>query len=503
MDGRRGGLNRRQLLCGALAQGLLLASGCASTATSVAGGAAPGGVVAGRRRRRRGKGPSVLFIAIDDLNDWTGFLGGRPGFETPSLDRLAAEGTAFTRAYASAAACNPSRASLLTGRAPWHLGLYDNAVSLATVAPRLVTLPEVFRAHGYQALGGGKIFHGSFPKPEAWDEYLPPPREPAPRGRPLHGLVAPEAFAALSGLSRLFDWGPTELPVERTGDGQLVQWAREVLARSVEGPLFLGVGFAKPHLPWYVPRSYYDLFPAESIELPAVLAGDLDDTGPLAQAWVASQTLWPQLLSDPELARRGVQAYLAAARFVDDRVGELLAAWEASPYADGGVVVLWSDHGFHLGEKLHWRKATPWEEATRVPLIVRAPAVAQPGVACGRPTSLLDVFPTLLELCGLPPVAGLDGASLAPWLREPAAPAQTAAVTAWFQGSAAVRDERYRYIRYLDGFEELYDHDADPDEWTNRAAEPGLAAVKQRLAAFLPARWAAGGQPDPGGARHD
>jgi arylsulfatase A-like enzyme len=235
-----------------------------------------------------------------------------------------------------------------------------------------------------------------------------------------------------------------------------------------------------------VPRPFFDRHPPAAIRLPAVLPDDLADVGPLARGWVERTRVHSALL-EPETARRAIQGYVAAAAFADELVGRLLAAWDASPHGAGGIVVLWSDHGFHLGEKLHWRKATLWEETCRVPLIVVAPGRGFAPAACGRTVGLLDLYPTLIDLCGLPPRPGLGGRSLLPLLAAPERGWPHPAVTVWYEpGSASVRSERWRYTRYADGFEELYDHDADPHEWTNLAGRPESAGVAREHALHLP-----------------
>ncbi len=476
-----GRLTRRQILSGALAQAALLSlAGCASGARPTLGSGRPS------RGPRRGRRPSVLFIAIDDLNHFPGCMTGFPGADTPHLDALAREGRLFTNAHATAPACNPSRSSLLTGLSPSALGVYDNRTHFRVKKPDVLTLPQRLGAAGWRTLCGGKVFHPNAPDDRSWQLYQPPFKEKAPAGRPLAGLMTREEYRLADGLDRLFDWGPSDTDATATGDGQVVTWAEEQLALAGRGPLFLAVGFGKPHLPWYVPRSYFDALPLDRIVLPQVDPRDLDDVGPQAKSWVEVNRIHADLLQ-PETAKRAVRAYLAAVRFLDDQLGLLLSAWRASPHSEGGVVVLWSDHGFHLGEKLHWRKATLWEESTRVPLVIAADGVEQPGVSCRRPTSLQDLYPTVLELCGLKRPPGLDGESLLPWLQDPQAPRDRPAVTVWTEHAAAVRSERYRYIRYGDGFEELYDHEADPLEWHNLAAQPELATLRAELARYLPA----------------
>lgn len=479
-------LSRRKLLEGALAQATLLSlAGCATAARPAAGPLGGRTGAGGKRRRSSAHRPSVLFIAVDDLNHWPGCLSAFPGADTPHLDALAAGGRLFTNAHATAPACNPSRSSLLTGRAPWTLGIYDNQTHFRTVAPDVLTLPQRLAAVGYRTLCGGKVFHPNAPDDRSWQLYQPPPKERVPQGRPLSGLLTREEYRLADGLDRLFDWGPTDHDAAATSDGQLVRWAGEQLSLAGDEPLFLAVGFGKPHLPWYVPRSYFDALPLESITLPEVEPSDLDDVGPMARDWVISSRIHPELLL-PETARRAVQAYLAAMRFGDDQLGLLLEAWRASRHSEGGVIVLWSDHGFHLGEKQHWRKATLWEESTRVPLVIVAEGIGQPGIPCQRPASLQDVYPTVLELCGLERPPEVAGESLLPWLTDPRAPREKPAVTAWAEGCFALRSERFRFIRYRDGFEELYDRENDPHEWHNVAGHAELREAREALARFLP-----------------
>jgi arylsulfatase A-like enzyme len=463
-------LSRRDLLLGGFGLGALAA--CRQQAPATA------------PRGRR----SVLLLAVDDLNDWVCELSDYPSPPTPNLRRLVARGTLFTRAYAAAAACNPSRASLLTGLPPWELGLYDNRTALRSVAPDVSTLPQVFAAHGYRTVGCGKIFHGSHPDPASWHDFVPTPAEKKPPGRPLARLAPGPAAQATPGQQRLFDWGPTSLAPAETSDGQLVRLAASRLATTTD-PLFLAVGFAKPHLPWYLPERYFEAIPLETVQLPPRRPDDLDDVPAVAREGVERQRIWPELVTDDEAARRAVQAYLAAIALVDEQLGVLLDAWDESPHADGGVIALWSDQGFHLGEKSHWRKKTLWQEATHVPMVVAAAGTGRPGERSPQPVSLLDLFPTLLELCALPTPAGRAGHSLVPTLSDPGHGPADAVVSAGGPGDFAVCDRRWRYVRHADGSEELYDHEHDPHEWTNLAADPSQAATRRRLAAALPARW--------------
>jgi arylsulfatase A-like enzyme len=419
--------------------------------------------------------PNVLFIAVDDWNDWNSVLGGHEGVKTPNLERIAARGTVFTRAYCSAPACNPSRASLLSGRRPSTSGVYHNNQPWRPAMPGAVTLPQHFMANGYRVEGGGKIFHGSFPERAAWHDYCRARGDARPPERPANGI---------SGTGH-FDWGPIESDDSETRDARVVDWGAEFLARDHEKPFFLAVGLHKPHLPWYVPKKYFDLYPLEKIVLPKVLEGDLDDVPAVGRRF--ARTRDHESVVATNNWKKAVQGYLASISFADAQLGRLLDALDAGPHARDTIVVFWSDHGWHLGQKQHWRKFALWEHATRVNFIVAAPGVSKPASRCARTVSLLDVYPTLAELCGLPMRGDLEGTSLLPLLRDPETAWDKPAVTTHGQNNHAVRSERWRYIRYADGGEELYDEEVDPLEWKNLAGSPEHLEAKQSLAKWLPA----------------
>jgi len=420
--------------------------------------------------------PNVLFLVVDDLNDWTGDLGGHPDARTPNLDRLSKRGVLFTRSYCAAPACNPSRAATLCGIAPSTSGVYHNPDPWRKALPDAVTLPQHFMAHGYHVEGGGKIFHGTFPDPASWHKYFKKRADPLPPGRPLNGLPR----------TAHFDWGPVDATDEEMGDGKLAQWAAGFLREKHDKPFFLAVGFYRPHLPWYVPRKYFEGFPPEKITLPIVKEDDLDDIPPAGVRIARPQGDHKRVVESGNW-RKAVSSYLACILFTDTMIGRVLDALDRSAYAKNTIIVLWSDHGWHLGEKLHWRKFALWEEATRMPLFIAAPGVSRTGVRCGRTVSLLDLYPTLIELCELKPREGLAGRSLVPLLKDPEAPWDRPAVTTHGFMNHAVRSEDWRYIRYSDGSEELYDHRKDPMEWTNLAGKAELADVKKRLSRWLPA----------------
>ncbi|HUW60298.1 MAG TPA: sulfatase [Candidatus Bathyarchaeia archaeon] len=423
--------------------------------------------------------PNVLFMAIDDLNDWIGCLGGHPDVKTPHLDALAARGVLFSNAHCAAPACNPSRAALMTGIRPSTSGVYINSQPWrkSPVLRDAVTIPQHFMAHGYEAIGSGKIYHGNFPDPPSWQEYWPSQKNNKP-GDPVRKEKSPAAKTH-------FDWGPLDVPVEQMGDWQVADWVIGQLGKQHEKPFFLGCGFFRPHLPWYVPRKYFEMYPPDKITLPNVKEDDLDDVPPAGKRMALKSGDHARVLEHNEW-RQAVQGYLACISFVDDCVGRVISALDNSPHRDNTLVVLWSDHGWHLGEKLHWRKFALWEEATHNVLMVAAPGTTSPGGRCPATVNLLDIYPTLIELCSLDPKKELEGNSLLPLLKDPQATWDRPTLTTHERNNHSVRSDRWRYIRYADGSEELYDHSADEMEWTNLATDPQYDHIKKELQKWLP-----------------
>jgi arylsulfatase A-like enzyme len=436
-------------------------------------------LVSGQSRRKK---PNVLFIAIDDLNNWIGCLNGHPGTKTPNLDRLASEGVLFTQAHCAAPVCNPSRAALMTGKRPSTSGVYENQQPMrkSTTLKDIVTLPQYLQQNGYTVIGGGKIYHTAYPDPASWQEYFPSqqqnkPPDPLPPKRPMNGI--PRAGN--------FDWGPLDATDRDMGDSKVVDWASAQLRKSHNKPFFLACGIFRPHLPWHVPQKYFDMHPLNSIVLPNVNPNDLDDVPPIGRHLALRSGDHKKVLEHNQW-KNAVQAYLAAISFADAQVGRVLEALRRSAYAKNTAVVLWSDHGWHLGQKLHWRKFALWEEATHNVFMIKAPGITRPGGRCNRTVSLMDTYPTLLDICGLPAKPSLEGVSLLPLLKNPTAAWDRPAVSTYLRGNHSVRSERWRYIRYNDGTEELYDHSKDPLEWTNLAGKHEFNAVKKEHARWLP-----------------
>lgn len=425
---------------------------------------------------------NVLFLIADDLNFWVNCLGGHEGVQTPHIDRLAGRGMLFRNAHCAAPVCNPARTAILTGLRPSTTGVYLNTQNFRSVVPDCVTLPMHFRAHGYHVAGAGKVFH--IPDPRSWPEYWPSRADTTP--------IDPQPVDRSPGVTAIdheLRFGPLDCKPEQMGDVLVARWAAEKLKQPQKRPFFFAAGFRKPHLPWFVPREYFDLYPLEKITLPKVNERDLDDVPSLGRHWALTRDHHRKIVETHEW-KRAVQAYLASITFVDAQIGTVLDALDAGPHKDNTIVVLCTDHGWHLGPKLHWQKCTLWEEATRVPLIVIAPGITQPGQECARPVNSNDLYPTLIELCGLAERPGLEGVSLAPLLRDPAAGRERPALTNYRRGNYAVRDEHWRYIRYNDGTEELYDKDRDALEWSNLASDSKFADIKKQLGKWIPAHHA-------------
>lgn len=440
--------------------------------------------------------PNVLVIAIDDLNDWIGCLGGHPQAKTPHMDRLARRGTVFTNAHCQAPLCNPSRTSLLTGLRPSTTGVYALNTWFRTAAALTnhVTLPQHLAAHGYLTMTTGKVFHDAYP-----------PQADRTNGKEVavwghHGAFQPrpeKKFVETPDQIRLMDWGVFPQRDEEQDDWKVADWAIGQLQSPPRQPFFLSVGFRHPHVPCYATQKWFDLYPDESLVLPPVKDDDREDT-PRFSWYLHWRLPEPRLawLKQHQQWRPLVRAYLASISFVDSQVGRVLDALDASGLADKTVVVLWSDHGWHLGEKGITGKNTLWERSTRVPLLCAGPGVAA-GARCTQPAELLDLYPTLVELCGLPPRDSLEGHSLVPQLRNASTPRPWPAITTHGPNNHTIRSEHWRYIRYADGTEELYDLRSDPNEWRNLASDPTHTARKRDLAQWLPRVNTA---PLPGGA---
>lgn len=451
--------------------------------------------------------PNVLFIAVDDLNDWVGVLEGHPQAKTPHLDRLKERGVFFSNAHCASPVCNPSRHSTMTGLHPAQSGWYGTVPlkgiekSYEAVLKGRVPMPTHFRNEGYVTMAAGKIFHKGvqdFDYPY-WDEvrsskygfrkgaFNKSKFAPYPPDGGFFQKKYPEKVRGKSLCWAALE--DSEMPPKGMPDEQIANWTVQKLEKSYQKPFFLAVGFLRPHVPYTAPKRFFDLYPEGSIQVPDVPKDEFEDI-PIYGKAMAYGTL-PEgdhqevLEARPEYWQELMRAYLACVSFVDEQIGKVLDALDESEHAENTAIVLWSDHGQHLGEKRHWRKQTLWEEATRVPLFISHPQMRFPNRICDQPVSLLDVYPTLSALCGLSKQE-LDGVNLRPLLESPDGRRGRPVLTTRYYKNHSVRSQNWRYIRYRDGGEELYDHRTDPREFHNLASKSEYAEVLKEHRKWLP-----------------
>jgi iduronate 2-sulfatase len=448
--------------------------------------------------------PNVLFIAIDDLAPALRCYGDLIA-KTPHIDRLAASGVRFDRAYNQLPLCNPTRASVMTGLRPDTIKVYDLDRHFRDEVPKAVTLSQTFMRNGWWAGRVGKIYHYNVPASIGTDGFDDPPswkQTVNPKGRDKtdeHLIFNAEPHRKISGA---LSWLAAEGTDEEQTDGMIATEAIKLMAvkRNDKEPFFLGVGFFRPHTPYVAPKKYFAMYPLKDMRLPYAPKGDRDD---IPTAAFAHNNPVPHYSLDALTCRKALQAYYATLSFVDAQVGRLMAALERLDLADNTIVVLWSDHGYHLGEHNGiWQKRTLFEQAARTPLIIRAPNAKGNGTACARIVEFVDIYPTLTDLAGLKnpkgPIA-LEGRSLKPLLKNPLAEWNGTAITQVLRPAdkrlpkpvmgRSIRTVRWRYTDWAEGKSgvELYDHAADPMEFNNLALKPDpeAKAVMQRLRKLL------------------
>ena len=465
--------------------------------------------------QKQNKMPNVLFISIDDLNDWTGALKGHPQVITPNLDRLCEQGLLFTNAHCSQAVCTASRNSLLSGIHPSKSGWYGSTSAMVETYDQVMQdhkmLPQYFKDNGYKTMAVGKVFHKGVSDYEErtgdfWDTVAPTykvPMDLKDRGDGYGGThfypFPKEGSQIVNHYGKEFRSGHSlcygaldreDMPEGKMFDELISEWAVDQLNKDHEKPFFLAVGFVRPHVPYTAPKEYFDLYNLDEIVIPEVPDDEMTDIPVMGksiafgtikigdhQAVVnLSDSYWKEL----------VYGYLACVSFVDDQAGKVIEALENSKYADNTIVVLWSDHGQHMGEKKHWRKQALWEESTRVPLFFKIPGQKTRGLTSKRVVSLLDIYPTLVDLCDLPANSKLDGNSLVPLIHNPDLEWEKPVLSSWYYKNHSVRSENWRYIQYRDGSEELYDHLEDPGEHRNLASDPEYAEIIIEHKKWLP-----------------
>ena len=437
------------------------------------------------------KKPNVLFISIDDLNDWVGVMKTHPDIKTPNIDKLAAKGMLFTNAHCQFPVCGPSRTSIFSGYRPSTLKTYNNdsrtkdaSVEKMAASKNNMLLHEYFRKHGYKTMAVGKLMHSHVPKGSVDQSG----------GRGSFG-PSPKNKVNFKSKNTGTDWNAFPEKDEQMPDTKAAKWASDRLKENHEKPFLLMVGFLRPHVPWNVPQKWWDLYNPEKITLAPYKKDDLNDVPKISrESNILSfmpQTEWA--IKNNKL-KQVTQSYMASISFVDHCVGTVLNALEKSEYNDNTIIILWSDHGYHIGEKGTFQKHSLWQRATRVPMIISKPGMK--AGSCNKPVELLDIYPSLLDLCNLPQNPKNEGQSLKPLLENPNRQWDKVAVTTYRkqekhckatktpyieEPSHGVYGERYHYIIYSDGSEELYDLKNDPNEWHNIASNPEYESVKKRL----------------------
>ncbi len=433
--------------------------------------------------------PNVLFLIIDDLNDWLSVLDRDNPIRMPNLERLARQGALFTHAYCPSPVCNPSRASVMTGLRPHKTGVYGNKTDWRGALPEALTIQQYFMRSGYYSAGAGKVFHhhwdGAFHDDASFDDFQPMPKtypdSPLPEKK-LNGL---EWYG-----SRNTDWGAWPAREQDAVDYKTASYGVGFLEKKHERPFILSIGIFRPHMPLFAPQAWFDQYKQHDVVMPRIKPDDWNDL-PSGAAKLLKPNRWfwkgmeKALGQNPRAWQDMVMAYQACASFADAQIGRVLDALDRSRYKSNTIIVLWSDNGFHLGEKQHIEKFALWEKSTHVPLIFAAPGWIKAGTVIDRPVDLTAIYPTLIELCGLKPKNDLDGQSLAPLFANPDAEFPPA-LTTYLRGNHAIRSGPWRYIHYADGTEELYNHTTDADEWNNLAGDPKYESTINRLRAFVP-----------------
>lgn len=424
--------------------------------------------------------PNVLMVVIDDQNDWVGAFGGHPMVKTPNMDALAARGAALLNAQVPAPLCNPSRTAILMGLRPSTTGIYALSPYFRDV-PKWkdwVTLPQYFHDHGYRTSANGKVYHQVGNQGSEFDEW---------GGlRDLVG-VKPDKRLIDPMPNKIIDWGVFPHNDEDTGDYKVASWAVEQIRNAPKTqPFFVAAGFHLPHVQTYVSPKWWALYPDDDSILPPVKENER--AGLPRFSWYLHWSLPEHRLSEVQQYgqwRNMVHAYLSATSFIDAQIGRMLDALNEAGLAENTIVVVFGDNGYHLGEKEITGKNSLWARSTRVPLIFAGPGIISGG-RCTQPVELLDIYPTLIDLCGLPPRTDLDGISIRPQLENAQTRRDRPAVTDANPGNHSVCSEQWRYIHYADGSEELYDMQNDPHEWNNLAQNPEYQPVLAEHRKWLP-----------------
>jgi len=482
-------LSRRSFLK-SLCAGSLALTGC-------------GWQLAGARGTR--KSPNVLFFALDDLCDWVGPMGYGQAI-TPNINRLAESGVTFLNAHTAGIFCAPSRSAIFTGRHASNTGCYTTQVYFHN-HPDIQPLQVTFQKGGYRTFGGGKLFHHpkGFADLRGWDEFFVRTEEQKQKGWPLNSWqmadeeIIPQPFpnSIYNRTDRptkakwFLEWGKVlNENEEKMADTIRTEWACDLLKKKHDKPFFVGIGLYAPHFPNYCPEKYFDLYDRDKLVPPAYKADDLDDLPPAIRKAKIARGRIHKHLEQIGAVKDAIHGYLACVSYADAMLGRLMKAIEEGPNSNNTIIVLWSDHGYHHGEKMDWGKHTLWQRTSGVPFIWAGPGIKR-GATVDSTVSLIDMYPTLIAQCGLPAVKGLDGTSLAPVLRNPAvAGDRNILLPGMSPGEYAIINRNWRYIHYKDETEELYNVRQDPNEWYNLAGNSDYEKIKARLRAAAPTTFA-------------
>ncbi|WP_081817029.1 sulfatase [Polaribacter sp. Hel_I_88] len=448
--------------------------------------------------------PNIILIAVDDLNDWIGVYDGNSQIKTPNIDKLAENAMVFRNASCSGPVCGPSRSALLSGFMPGKTGIYGNGNNMldSKLVQENATLPEYFSKNGYTTISKGKIFHKHITEngvdhgqwafdiweQEKGNDKINTNKLYSRNKGIINGKKIPDAKYT-KGKGTQFSWAPTIEAKEETKDYNTAEWFAGKLKDDYEKPFFMAVGISKPHLPWFVPQEYFDMYGLDSLKIPEYRDDDYDDILDKNGKKIFKPSvdfLWAK--QDKELFKRAVRAYMASVSYADDCVGVVMDALRKSKYAENTIVILIGDHGWHLGEKLRFRKAELWKESTQTPFILHVPGMSKMQY-CNRNVNLIDIYPTLIDLAKLPAKSNLDGVSISPLIKDP--------TKTWYptlttdgEGDHSVMSEDWHYIirSRNGGLEELYNLTEDPMEWNNLANSKSkeVQKMKQYLKTFVP-----------------
>jgi arylsulfatase A-like enzyme len=455
----------------------------------------------GEKGNQSGSQPNVIFFATDDLNDWVSPLGYSQA-KTPNLDRLAKQGVVFTSAHAPGVFCAPSRTAIMTGLNASTTGCYAED-PFQYDHPNLVTLQMAFKQGGYSTYGAGKIYHhrGGYLDQRGWDEYFSRSQEEKDMGWEMNSYYMKDAprpvpfpYSPYSvkntkgdGSALHLEWGPIANEKEDDMvDAIRTNWACDILQQKHDKPFFLALGLYSPHYPNYAPQKYFDMYNPDSIQLPQYKADDLDDLPERIRKNMTNRSKQHKELEELGALKDAVRGYLASVSFADAMLGRVLDALEASPEKNNTIIVFWSDQGFHHGEKMHWGKHTLWQRTSHVPFIWAGKGISK-NAKVETSVSLIDMYPTFIELCNLPKVKGIEGVSLVSNLKKPSqSKDRNVFLPGSEKGSYAVINTNWRYISYFDGGEELYNVKEDPNEWHNLAGDEKYRPIMQDMQKSTP-----------------